>query len=114
MNPEYPKVYQSMQVLSFYVHQMKSLSKINLIFKGSFTVTAYFEDSLTIGIMSTSCTPDCLILSDLTIKSELLTCPDITNIGIDSIHAPTKGVIIFVEPGPVVTKATLTLLVNLE
>ena len=35
-----------------------------------------------------------------------LTCPEITNIGIESSHAPSTPVIAFVPPGPVVTHST--------
>ena len=38
------------------------------------------------------------------IKSERFACPDITNIGVESIHPAVTPVIALVAPGPEVTK----------
>ena len=47
----------------------------------------------------------------LTVVSHF-TCPDITNIPIESVHAPYTPVIAFVPPGPEVTLTIESLFVN--
>ena len=66
--------------------------------------TAYLVTGVTMGIVGTSWEPICRTPLSPT-RSARFACPEITNIGVESIHPAATGVMAFVAPGPEVTNS---------